>query len=204
MLRSSKSFVSKSWTPTRSTSSDFTLTAYLRYHAFAICGGNFERVSPTECWAHRQCTTFRWVAKCACGWMVSMPRDPQVKGASKEIQHYHLPWLTDPNSKETQLELKKRLGFIKLAICQGPYVRLRRKWLYNMWTPSKSVTDFFRKTFGIPVLIFWGKFWVDAQGPSRRKALRTRFMPNSYVRLRIFKQYKSEFDYEDDETLAII
>ncbi|KAG3204993.1 hypothetical protein PC110_g10787 [Phytophthora cactorum] len=30
------------------------------------------------------------------------------------------------------------------------------------------------------------------------------FMPNSYVRLRIFKQYKSEFDYEDDETLAII
>ncbi|KAG6954151.1 hypothetical protein JG687_00011258, partial [Phytophthora cactorum] len=44
----SKSFVSKSWTPTRSTSSDFTLTAYLRYHAFAICGGNFERVSPTE------------------------------------------------------------------------------------------------------------------------------------------------------------
>ncbi|KAF1773628.1 hypothetical protein GQ600_18799 [Phytophthora cactorum] len=120
--------------------------------------------------------------------------------------------------KQTQLELKKRLGFIKLAICQGPYVRLRRKWLYNMWTPSKSVTDFFRKTFGIPVLIFWGKFWWMPKAPAEGKRYGlvygkpiitkhdptqptkkfVQFMPNS-----IFKQYKSEFDYEDDETLAI-
>ncbi|KAG3111961.1 hypothetical protein PI124_g8378 [Phytophthora idaei] len=51
----------------------------------------------------------------------------------------------------------------------GPYVRLRRKWLYNMWTPSKSVTDFFRKTFGIPVLIFWGKFWWMPKAPAEGK-----------------------------------
>ncbi|KAG6954154.1 hypothetical protein JG688_00012494 [Phytophthora aleatoria] len=63
-----------------------------------------------------------------------------------------------------------------------------------MWTPSKSVTDFFRKTFGIPVLIFWGKFWWMPKAPAEGKR----------YGLVIFKQYKSEFDYEDDETLAII
>ncbi|KAG2813867.1 hypothetical protein PC129_g13581 [Phytophthora cactorum] len=136
---------------------------------------------------------------------------------------------TDPNSKETQLVLKNRLGFIKLAMRQGadlvPTFVFGEKWLYNMWTPSKSVTDFFRKTFGIPVLIFWGKFWWMPKAPAKGtryglvygKPITMKQTPNptdeevravhaEYVSEieRIFKQYKSDFGYEEDETLAII
>ncbi|EEY59198.1 diacylglycerol acyltransferase, putative [Phytophthora infestans T30-4] len=138
-------------------------------------------------------------------------------------------FLTDPNLKETQLVLKKRLGFIKLAMRQGaqlvPTFVFGEKWLYNMWTPPESVTNFFRKTLGIPVLVFWGKFWwmPKAPGEGKRyglvygKPIATKHDSNpsdeeiravhaEYVSEieRIFSQYKSEFGYDEDETLAII
>ncbi|KAG3159303.1 hypothetical protein PI126_g7455 [Phytophthora idaei] len=108
---------------------------------------------------------------------------------------------TDPNSKETQ------------------------PWLYNMWNPPKFVINFFRKALGIPVLVFWGKFWwmPKAQAKGKRyglvygKPIVTTHTPNptddevravhaQYVAEieRIFKQYKSDFGYEEDETLAIM
>ncbi|ETO82559.1 hypothetical protein F444_03333 [Phytophthora nicotianae P1976] len=138
-------------------------------------------------------------------------------------------FLTDPNSKETQLVLKKRLGFIKLAMRQGadlvPTFVFGEKWLYNMWTPPKNVTDFFRKRLGIPVLIFWGKFWWMPKAPPKGKRygvvygkpIIVKHDPNptnaevcavhaEYISAieRIFKQYKSQFGYDEDETLAII
>ncbi|POM69714.1 Diacylglycerol O-acyltransferase [Phytophthora palmivora] len=136
---------------------------------------------------------------------------------------------TNPNSKETQLVLKKRLGFIKLAMRQGadlvPTFIFGEKWLYNMWTPPKCVTEFFRKLLGIPVLVFWGKFWWMPKAPAKGKRyglvygkpITPKHTPNptdeevraihaEYVAeiKRIFQQYKSEFGYEEDETLAII
>ncbi|KAG2779747.1 hypothetical protein PC129_g13580 [Phytophthora cactorum] len=136
---------------------------------------------------------------------------------------------TDPNSKETQLVLKQRLGFIKLAMRQGadlvPTFIFGEKWLYNMWNPPKFVINFFRKALGIPVLVFWGKFWWMPKAPAKgkryglvySKPIVTTHTPNptdeevravhaQYVAEieRIFKKYKSEFGYEEDETLAII
>ncbi|KAJ8575486.1 hypothetical protein ON010_g3728 [Phytophthora cinnamomi] len=49
---------------------------------------------------------------------------------------------TDPNSKETQLVLKKRLGFIKLAMRERagliPTFVFGEKWLYTGFSRSKS------------------------------------------------------------------
>ncbi|KAG3111942.1 hypothetical protein PI125_g8674 [Phytophthora idaei] len=126
---------------------------------------------------------------------------------------------TDPNSKETQPVLKQRLGFIKLAMRQGADL------VPTMWNPPKFVINFFRKALGIPVLVFWGKFWwmPKAQAKGKRyglvygKPIVTTHTPNptddevravhaQYVAEieRIFKQYKSDFGYEEDETLAIM
>ncbi|KAG7397716.1 hypothetical protein PHYBOEH_000336, partial [Phytophthora boehmeriae] len=129
----------------------------------------------------------------------------------------------------TQLVLQKRLGFIKLAMRHGahlvPTFVFGEKWLYNMWTPPTGVTDFFRKTLGVPVLIFWGKFGWMPKAPAKGKRfglvygkpIATTVTPNptdaelravheQYVTEihRIFEQYKADFGYEKDETLAII
>ncbi|KAL3656367.1 hypothetical protein V7S43_018741 [Phytophthora oleae] len=135
---------------------------------------------------------------------------------------------TNPNSKETQLVLKNRLGFVKLAMVHGahlvPTFVFGEKWLYNMWNPPKSVISFFRQTLGIPVLVFWGKFWWMPKAPEEGKRygvvygkpITTEANPNptdeqvraihtQYVAevQRIFEQYKTEFGYEEDETLVI-
>ncbi|KAE9006704.1 hypothetical protein PR001_g17140 [Phytophthora rubi] len=136
---------------------------------------------------------------------------------------------TNPNSKETQLVLKNRLGFVKLAMSHGadlvPTFVFGEKWLYDMWNPPKSVTSFFRKTLGIPVLVFWGKFWWMPKAPAKGKRYglvygkpistehndnptdeEVRAVHSQYVAEieRIFTQYKSEFGYDEDETLAIV
>ncbi|EGZ24864.1 hypothetical protein PHYSODRAFT_486821 [Phytophthora sojae] len=136
---------------------------------------------------------------------------------------------TNPNSKETQLVLKNRLGFVKLAMNHGadlvPTFVFGEKWLYNMWNPPTGVISFFRKTLGIPVLVFWGKFWWMPKAPAKGKRFgvvygkpistkhsgnptdeEVRAIHTQYIAEieRIFKQYKSEFGYEVDETLAIM
>ncbi|KAL4109860.1 hypothetical protein PRIC1_001555 [Phytophthora ramorum] len=136
---------------------------------------------------------------------------------------------TNPSSKETQLVLKHRFGFVKLAMNHGadlvPTFVFGEKWLYNMWNPPRGVIDFFRKTLGIPVLVFWGKFWWMPNAPAKGKRyglvygkpIKTALTENPteeeiraihtmYVAeiQRIFEQYKSDFGYEEDETLAII
>ncbi|KAJ8566178.1 hypothetical protein ON010_g6947 [Phytophthora cinnamomi] len=110
-------------------------------------------------------------------------------------------------------------------------LRLRREValqecnLLIMWNPPKSVINFFRKTLGIPVLVFWGKFWWMPKAPAKGKRYglvygkpistkhtnnptddEVRAIHEEYVAEieRIFKQYKSEFGYDEDETLAIV
>ncbi|KUF95156.1 hypothetical protein AM588_10006081 [Phytophthora nicotianae] len=133
------------------------------------------------------------------------------------------------STQATQLVLKKRLGFIKLAMRHGadliPTFIFGEKWLYNMWNPPRFIINFFRKALGIPVLVFWGKFWWMPKAPAEGKRyglvygkpIVTKHTPNptdeeiravhaQYVAEieRIFKQYKSEFGYEEDETLLIV
>ncbi|OWZ22520.1 Diacylglycerol O-acyltransferase [Phytophthora megakarya] len=135
---------------------------------------------------------------------------------------------TDPNSKVNELVLKKRLGFVKLAMRHGaelvPSFVFGEKWLYNMWNPPQGVIDFFRKTLKIPMIIFWGKFmWMPKQPPKGKrfgvvygKPIPTKLTANptdeeirdvhaQYVAEieRLFSQYKKEFGYDDDETLLI-
>ncbi|KAG6954945.1 hypothetical protein JG688_00012124 [Phytophthora aleatoria] len=135
---------------------------------------------------------------------------------------------TDPNSKVNELVLKKRLGFVKLAMRHGaelvPSFVFGEKWLYNMWNPPQGVIDFFRKTLKIPMIIFWGKFmWMPKQPPKGKrfgvvygKPIPTKLTANpseeeiravhtQYVAEieRLFSQYKKEFGYDDDETLVI-
>jgi 1-acyl-sn-glycerol-3-phosphate acyltransferase len=95
----------------------------------------------------------------------------------------------------------------------------------SMWNPPKSVVEFFRKTLGIPVLVFWGKFWWMPKAPEKGKRvglvygkpIPTKLNPNpteeeiraihtQYVAEveRIFEQYKADFGYEQDETLAVV
>jgi len=94
-----------------------------------------------------------------------------------------------------------------------------------MRNPPKSVINFFRKALGIPVLVFWGKFWWMPKAPEKGKCyglvygkpIETKHTPNpteeqvravhaQYVDeiTRIFEQYKADFGYDKDETLAII
>ncbi|KAG6579790.1 Diacylglycerol O-acyltransferase [Phytophthora cinnamomi] len=132
---------------------------------------------------------------------------------------------TDPISRVTELVLKKRLGFIKLAMNNGADLVPTFVFGENMWNPPKSVINFFRKTLGIPVLVFWGKFWWMPKAPAKGKRYglvygkpistkhtnnptddEVRAIHEEYVAEieRIFKQYKSEFGYDEDETLAIV
>ncbi|CAH0481181.1 unnamed protein product [Peronospora belbahrii] len=135
---------------------------------------------------------------------------------------------TDPYSKVNELVLKKRLGFVKLAMRHGadlvPCFVFGEKWLYNVWNPPQGVINFFRKTLKIPTVVFWGKFmWMPKQPPKGKrfgvvygKPIPTKLSTNpteeeirvvhqQYVAEveRLFSQYKKEFGYDDDETLLI-
>jgi hypothetical protein len=134
----------------------------------------------------------------------------------------------DPNSKENVLVLKKRLGFIKLAMRNGadlvPVFVFNEKFLYSVWNPPQYLIDFFRKTLQIPLICFWGRFlWMPRSPPAGKPfgvvfgkpiALKPNDNPSEedlvavqveYIKEveRLFSQYKKEFGYDDDETLVI-
>lgn len=94
-----------------------------------------------------------------------------------------------------------------------------------MWNPPRVVINFFRKALGIPVLVFWGKFWWMPKAPENGKRFglvygrpittkrnpkpteeEIRVIHTQYVAEieRIFEQYKSDFGYGADETLVIV
>jgi 1-acyl-sn-glycerol-3-phosphate acyltransferase len=138
-------------------------------------------------------------------------------------------FLTEPESKENKIMLKKRLGFVKLAIRHGaelvPVFVFGEKWFYNVWNPPKNVVAFFRKTLKIPIILFWGRFlWMPKKLPKEKafgivygKPIPTTLNADpsdedvqavhaQYVAEieRIFEQYKGRFGYDADETLVIL
>lgn len=124
--------------------------------------------------------------------------------------------------------LKKRLGFIKLAIRHGadlvPAFVFGEKFLYNVWNPPKKLVAFFRKTLQIPLIIFWGRFlWLPLAPPEGKtfgvvfgkpisvelnenptdeqvKAVHVVYMKEVE---RLFTQYKKSFGYDEEETLVM-
>ncbi|KAJ0401531.1 hypothetical protein ATCC90586_003550 [Pythium insidiosum] len=137
-------------------------------------------------------------------------------------------FLVEPKSKENVIILKKRLGFVKLAMRHGadlvPTFVFGEKWLYHLWTPSKNVVDFVRKTLQIPLILFWGRFmWMPFRPPQGKtfgvvygKPISVELNENpsdeelhalhaTYMREveRLFRDHKKAFGYDDDETLVI-
>jgi hypothetical protein len=137
-------------------------------------------------------------------------------------------FLVDPESKETTIVLKERLGFVKLAIRHGaelvPTFVFGEKWFFNVWNPPKSVISFFRKVLKIPIIVFWGRFmWMPKRLPEGKtfgvvygKPIVTtqkdepteadiRAVHALYVAEieRIFEQYKAKYGYDADEKLVI-
>lgn len=96
--------------------------------------------------------------------------------------------------------------------------------LYSVWNPPKGVIAFFRKTLKIPMIFFWGKFmWMpkrmpegkrfgvvygkpiptpqtDAPSEEQIRAIHAQYVAEIE---RLFRQYKTVFGYDDDETLVI-
>ncbi|KDO23508.1 hypothetical protein SPRG_11430 [Saprolegnia parasitica CBS 223.65] len=144
-------------------------------------------------------------------------------GGSKEI------FLTNPNIKQTELVLKKRLGFIKLAIKNGadlvPTFVFGEKWMYNLWNPPKGLRATVLQVLKVPLLLFWGRWctWVPLRLAGKRRmgivygtpiAVEQKDDPTdddclayhaTYAAAlqRIFDAYKTDFGYDDDETLVI-
>ncbi|OQR81994.1 diacylglycerol O-acyltransferase [Thraustotheca clavata] len=142
-------------------------------------------------------------------------------GGSKEI------FETNPDSKETVLVLNNRLGFIKLAMKNGanlvPTFVFGEKWI--MWNPPKTLSQMALQYLKVPLLLFWGRFctWVPYQLTGKRKLgivygapilveLNENPTDEECLKLhakyvesieRIFDTYKTEFGYDDGETLVI-
>ncbi|CEG45545.1 diacylglycerol o [Plasmopara halstedii] len=201
-------------------------------------GGNWEKVFPGIPTRVLGASTMFYVplGREMCLWLggVNASRSTADKvlngGISVAVYPGGVPEIfkTDPKSKVNELVLKKRLGFVKLAMRHGaelvPSFVFGEKWLYNMWNPPQGVIDFFRKTLKIPMIIFWGRFmWIPKQPPKGKrfgvvygKPIPTKLTDNPsedeigavhtlYVAEieRIFAQYKKEFGYDDDEVLVI-
>ena len=76
-------------------------------------------------------------------------------GGSKEI------FSTDPNSAATELVLKHRKGFVKLALERGtslvPVFVFGEKWMYSRLNIARRARDWCLRTLRIPLLFFWGR-----------------------------------------------
>ncbi|DAZ93943.1 TPA: hypothetical protein N0F65_012889 [Lagenidium giganteum] len=136
-------------------------------------------------------------------------------------------FMVEPESKENRILLKKRLGFIKLAIRHGaelvPVFVFGEKWLYNRWTPPQFIINFFRMIH-VPIIVFWGKFmWVPKQLPKTKhfgvvfgKPIPVEQIPHptheqlvkvhaQYMAAveQLFEDYKEAFGYDANEKLII-
>ncbi|OQR81982.1 diacylglycerol O-acyltransferase [Thraustotheca clavata] len=142
-------------------------------------------------------------------------------GGSKEI------FLTNPNTKQTELVLNKRLGFIKLAIKNGadlvPTFVFGEKWM--LWNPPQSLRQAALQVLKVPLLLFWGRWctWVPLRLSGNRRmgvvygkpiVVEQKDDPTDedclvyhakYIESikGLFNKYKSEFGYDEDETLVI-
>lgn len=205
---------------------------------FAIAAGNWEKLFPDIDFRFLGASAIFSVplAREACLWLggvdASRSTAEKVLKSGKSITVYPggVPeiFLTDPKSKENVLVLKKRRGFIKLAMREAadlvPVFVFGEKWLYNVWTPSHRITSFFWRTIQVPMIFFWGRvLWMPMPPPEGKsfgvvygKPLsvpstqhptdeQVHVVQEAYVAEveRLFHQYKKSFGYDDDETLVI-
>ncbi|TMW64451.1 hypothetical protein Poli38472_013073 [Pythium oligandrum] len=204
----------------------------------ATYGGNWEKLFPGIEYRVLGASTMFWVpfGRDLCLWLggvdASRSTAEKVLKSNKSITVFPggVPeiFLTDPKSKENVLVLKKRLGFVKLAIRQGadlvPCFVFNEKFLYKVWNPPKALIAFFRKTLQIPLIFFWGRFlWMPLQPPKEKtfgivygkpiavtqnenptdEELHTVHAKYMAEIERLFNDYKKTFGYDDDETLVI-
>jgi 1-acyl-sn-glycerol-3-phosphate acyltransferase len=76
-------------------------------------------------------------------------------GGSKEI------YTTDPHEPRTQLVLRDRRGFIRLALRHGaplvPVFVFGEKYAYHRFKHRTGFAYFVLRTLRVPFLIFWGR-----------------------------------------------
>jgi 2-acylglycerol O-acyltransferase 2 len=133
--------------------------------------------------------------------------------------------LTDGTSKETQLVMKDRKGFTKLAIENGldivPGFCFGEKWIHKTVKLPGIVQSFLRplrmsgtmlKGRGLsflgekkPLAFVWGQpIQVKQQKPVEEAYLDEIHEQVMQSVQRIFDQYKARFGYSEDETLALV
>lgn len=91
-------------------------------------------------------------------------------GGSREI------FSTDPNSTETKIYLKRRQGFIRLAMQHGadlvPVFIFGEKRCYKRLNVPASLRDWLLRVLKIPLIVFWGRWFTvrrrHVQTPSSR------------------------------------
>ncbi|KCV70572.1 hypothetical protein H696_02918 [Fonticula alba] len=87
-------------------------------------------------------------------------------GGSAEI------FMIDPDMPHvTRVFLRKRKGFIRLALQQGcdlvPMVCFGEEAAFRTWKPAPAASRFLLRTLKMPFLLFWGRFFslLPRQGP---------------------------------------
>lgn len=136
----------------------------------------------------------------------------------------------DPNSTKTEIVLKKRFGFIKLALKHGadlvPIFVFGEKWQYNMWNVPPNIRAFFKNLLKMPIIVFWGKFmWLPLgsengkrkfgvvygepipvsknENPTDEEVQKLHAQYMERVK-GLFETYKGRYGYDENETLEIV
>lgn len=78
---------------------------------------------------------------------------------------------TDPNSRETRCHLRRRKGFVKLAMAHGaslvPVFVFGEKRCYRRLNVPSKVRHWLLRTLKIPLIVFWGRWftWYPIASP---------------------------------------
>ena len=77
-------------------------------------------------------------------------------GGSREI------FDTDPHSRVTKITLKRRKGFVRLALAEGaelvPVFVFGEKRCYSRLNVPAGIRDSLLAAMKVPVIVFWGRF----------------------------------------------
>ncbi|KAG5176427.1 diacylglycerol acyltransferase [Tribonema minus] len=141
-------------------------------------------------------------------------------GGSREI------FTTDGDSKETVLELSRRLGFIRLAVQSGaslvPVFTFGEKWAYSRVMAPRRVWRAALRYFKFPLIAFWGRWFtctprrvrlgmvvgrpIEVKQCSEPSVDELRVIMGVYAAAvrQLFEEHKAAYGYAEDETLVIL
>lgn len=140
-----------------------------RIHTY---GGNWEALFPNVKFRVLGATPMFYVPGCReiCLWMGAVDAGRKTAervlnsglsisvypGGSREI------FETDPKSRNTVAVLRRRKGFVRLAVRNGaelvPVFVFGEKKCYKRLNVPAKARDFLLKTLKIPLIVFWGRF----------------------------------------------